>query len=198
MKQRLFFTVLILLSLAGCATKVERIKVDKVVDLSGRWNDSDAHMVSQGMIKDCLEGRWLTNFMKENGRNPTVIVGTVENNSSEHINASLFVKSLESELIKSGKVDFVASKVERPEVREERKDQQDGWTDPKTIKPIGKEVGADFMLRGSINTVTDDAKGKYVILYQVNLELVDMATNQVRWIEQTELKKLVSKTKYSL
>lgn len=198
MNYRILIAAMLAVSLAGCATKVERIQVDKVVDLSGRWNDSDARMVSQTMIKDCMAGQWLTDFMKTNGRNPTVIVGTVENNSSEHINAGVFVKSLESELIKSGKVDFVASKVERPEVREERKDQQDGWTDPKTIKPIGKEVGADFMLRGSINTVTDDASGKYVILYQVNLELVDMTTNQVRWLDQSELKKRVSKTKYSL
>lgn len=54
------------------------------------------------------------------------------------------------------------------------------------------------MLRGSINTVTDNASGKYVILYQVNLELVDLTTNEVKWLEQTELKKLVKKSKYSL
>jgi len=183
----------------GCSTtKVERIKVEEVVDLSGRWNDSDARMVSEEMIKNCLEGQWLTKFLQEKGHNPIVIVGTIENRSSEHINASVFVKSLESELIKSGKVEFVASSSERVEVRDERKNQQEGWTDPATIKPIGKEIGADFMLRGSINTVTDDTSGKYVILYQVNLELIDLTTNQVRWLEQTELKKLVKKSKYSL
>lgn len=198
MNKKLIYLSLILFFVTGCTTKVERIKVEKVVDLSGRWNDADARMVAQQMITNALQGSWLTNFMKEQGHNPTVIVGTVENRSSEHINSDIFVKSLENELIKSGKVDFVASKIERPEVREERKEQQGGWTDPKTIKPIGKEMGADFMLRGSINTVTDDTSGKYVVLYQVNLELVDMTTNQVKWLDQTELKKLVSKTKYSL
>ncbi len=192
-------SLMVAVFLIGCSTtKVERIDVEKTVDYSGRWNDSDARMVSKEMIEDCLNAQWLTNFLKENGRNPVVIVGTVDNRSSEHINADVFVKSLESELIKSGKVDFVASKTERPEVREERVDQQGEWTDPQTAKPMGKEVGADFMLRGSINTVTDDTSGKYVILYQVNLELIDMATNRVRWLEQTELKKLVKKTKYSL
>ena len=191
-----FLTVLTI----GCSTtKVQRVPVDKQVDLSGRWNDTDARLVSSQMIKNCLEGNWISEFNKTNGRDPVVIVGTIENKSSEHIESAVFVKSLEADLINSGKVVFVASKVERPEVREERVDQgKGGWTDPATIKAIGKETGADFMLRGSIFTVTDDTKGKYAILYQVNLELIDMTTNQVRWMEQTELKKIVQKSKYSL
>lgn len=186
--------------LTGCSTtKVERVPVEKQIDLSGRWNDTDARMVSSQMIKDCLEGNWINEFNKTNGRNPVVIVGSVDNKSSEHIEAAVFVKSLEAELINSGKVTFVASKTERPEVRDERVDQnKGGWTDPATIKAIGKETGADFMLRGSIYTVTDDTKGKYAILYQVNLELIDMTTNQVKWMDQTELKKIVQKSKYSL
>ena len=185
---------------AGCSTtKVERVPVDQQVDLSGRWNDTDARMVSSQMIKNCLEGNWSSAFNKKNGRDPVVIVGTVENKSSEHIEPAVFVKSLEADLINSGKVVFVASKVERPEVRDERVDQnKGGWTEPATIKAIGKETGADFMLRGSIHTVTDDTKGKYAILYQVNLELIDMTTNQVKWMDQAELKKIVQKSKYSL
>ena len=197
--RRNLFLFFLAIFMVGCGgTKVERIKVEQIVDLSGRWNDSDARMVAEQMIKNCLEGQWLTNYLKSNGRNPAVIVGTIDNRSSEHINTDVFIKSLESDLIKSGKVDFVASKGERGEVREERKEQHEGWTAPATIKPIGKEFGADYMLRGSLNTVTDDASGKYIILYQVNLELVDLTTNQVRWLEQTELKKLVKKSKYSL
>lgn len=196
------FAVLFMVAvfISGCSTtKVERVPVEKQVDLSGRWNDTDARMVSSQMIKDCLEGNWINEFNKANGRNPVVIIGTVENKSSEHIEPAVFVKSLEADLINSGKVTFVASKVERPEVRDERVDQnKGGWTDPETIKAIGKETGADFMLRGSIHTVTDDTKGKYAILYQVNLELIDMTTNQVRWMDQTELKKIVQKSKYSL
>ncbi len=186
--------------LMGCSTtKVERLKVEEVVDLSGRWNDTDAQMVSREMIGNCLVAAWLDSFVKQTGREPVVIVGTIENNSSEHINSAVFIKSLERDMINSGKVKFVASKPERPEVRDERKSQnEEGYSDPATIKPPRKEVGADFMLRGSINTVTDNASGKYVILYQVNLELVDLTTNEVKWLEQTELKKLVKKSKYSL
>jgi len=186
--------------LAGCSsTDVKRLPVQETVDLSGKWNDTDARLVSEQMIKDCLEKPWLSEFNKKTGQNPSVIVGNVENRSHEHIDAAVFVKSLESNLINSGKVVFVASKGERVPVREERKSQnEEGWTDPATIKPIGKETGADFMLQGSINSVKDEAKGQYIILFQINLELVDLTTNQIKWLGQTELKKSVKKTKYSL
>jgi len=184
--------------LIGCGTtKVDRIKVEETIDLSGRWNDSDARMVAEELIKNCLDGAWLNNFNKASGHNPTVIVGSVVNRSSEHINSSVFIKSLQKNLIDSGKLSFVASKDERAPIREERQDQRTGQTDPKTIKPTGKETGADFMLQGSINTVTDEIKGKSVTLYQVNLELIDLTTNQVSWLGQSQLKKLVKKTSYS-
>jgi len=200
MKFKLFYFVSTIILFAGCGgTTVQRVAVEQVVDYSGRWNDTDAQMVSKDMIKDCLEGKWLANFTAEKGQQPVVIVGTIENKSSEHINADVFIKSLESELISSGKVRFVADKGERLEVREERKDQQEsGYTDPKTIKPKRKEIGADFILKGTINAVVDETHGKYVVLYQVNLELIDLATNEIKWLEQTELKKLVTKTKYSM
>ena len=148
------------------------------------------------MIKDCLEGKWIGEFNKKFGKDPVVIIGPVVNRSHEHINTSVFIKSLERNLLNSGKIVFVAASDERLPVREERQDQHTGLTAPQTIKPIGQETGADFMLQGSLNTIKDEIKGRYVILYQVNLELVDLTTNQVSWLDQTEFKKSVRKTKF--
>lgn len=194
-----FLNLLLIFGLiAGCGTtKVERLKVEEAVDLSGHWNDTDARLVAEEMIKDCLASAWLSNFNKIASRKPVIIVGSIVNRTSEHINPSVLVKNLEKNLVDSGQATFVASRDERTFVREERQDQQGGQTEPQTIKPLGKETGADFLLQGSINTVTDEIKGKMVTFYQVNLELVDLTTNQVSWLGQTQLKKLVKKTGYS-
>ena len=58
-----------------------------------------------------------------------------------------------------------------------------------------RELGADFMLFGSINAIVDSKlKGKErVIFYQVNLELTDLATNEIVWIGEKKLKKHVKK-----
>ena len=67
----------------------------------------------------------------------------------------------------------------------------------KISKSFGKETGADFMLKGTINSVTDELKGKSVTLYQVNLELVNLTNNQVEWLGKKELKKYVAKSSFS-
>ena len=184
----------------GCSsTKITRVDREQKIDLSGSFNDYDAMLIAKDMVKDCLEKPWLSNFMAgHNGKIPAVIVGYVSNRSYEHINSQIFTKSLERELLNSGKVLFVASPEEREQIREERSDQQQGNTLPETIKKIGKERGADLLLIGSINALKDEVKGRYAILYQVNLELIDLESNDKMWIGQKEIKKLVEQKKFSL
>ncbi|MCB9771102.1 MAG: penicillin-binding protein activator LpoB [Candidatus Omnitrophica bacterium] len=189
-------TIMALVS-SGCAT-VKRVNVDKTVDLSGRWNDTDARTISKAMILDCTNQSWLPLFVGKQGRTPVVIVGDIKNQSSEHINTDIITKALEHSLINSGKVKFVASKMERGQVRDERNDQQKGETSPETMKRKGRETGADYMLIGSINSIKDETRGRYVIMYQVNLELVDLETNEKVWLGEDNIKKVVSKNKFSL
>lgn len=179
---------------AGCGRTVERINTNTVVDLSGYWNDVDSRLVAEEMVKDCLNRPWLTAFKTANKKEPVVIVGTVLNRSSEHIDSMVFTKDLERELLNSGLVKFVASKDERDEVRDERVDQAKNAR-AETASPKGNETGADFMLKGTINSVKDEVRGKYAVLYQVNLELINMRDNEKVWIGQKEIKKFVKSGK---
>lgn len=183
---------------SGCVTKVERVEVDRPIDLSGGWNDYDAQLVAEAMIDDALGKIWRGRFLDNAGRLPVVIVGGVENNTAEHINTNVFVKFIEKELLNSGEVVFVASPIERGQLRDERADQQKGFTDPATMAAIGKERGADFMMMGSINATHDVRKNKEVKFYQVNLEMINLSTNEKVWIGQKSLKKSVTKPRVSL
>jgi len=183
------------LLLASCASvKVERTESDEVIDLSGRWNDTDSRLVAEEMVKDSLSRPWIMNFVGKNGQNPVVIVGTVRNKSSEHIATEVFTKDIERELINSGRVRFVAAKDERADVRAEKKDQQIFAT-PETAKALAAETGADFMMQGQINSVTDAIEGKKVVLYQVDLELVNLESTEKVWIGSKEVKKFIKKSK---
>ncbi len=185
--------LLAVIAVAGCATKVTRTDVNKVTDFGGGWNDTDARMVAEQMIQDCLSGNWLNEFNKSSGRTPTVIVGLVKNKTFEHISSEVFIDDLERALTNSGKVQFVAAKDARQEIRDERADQQGGNTEPSTITEKGHETGADFILQGNINSIKDPVPGKYAVFYQVTLELVDLKTNQKKWLGQKEIKKIVER-----
>src|SRR5207244_7924942 len=73
--------------------------------------------------KEALVSPWLENYVRAKSRQPVVVVGTILNRSSEHINVQTFVTDLSRELTNSQKVTFVAGKGEREEVREERREQ---------------------------------------------------------------------------
>jgi uncharacterized protein (TIGR02722 family) len=178
--------------LSACATtpKVTRVDAGETIDLSGNWNDTDSRQVAEAMVKDSLARPWLSDFQSEKNTKPRVIVGLVGNKSSEHISTETFVKDLERELTNSGQVRFVASKDQREEVREERTDQAKNAS-LKTAKSMGQEYGADFMLKGQINTIDDQAGKQQLKYYQVELEMIDMLTNEKVWIGQKKIKKTV-------
>lgn len=179
----------------GCGgTKVERIAVDSVKDLSGEWNDTDSRLVSEEMIKDVVSAPWLTRHKSEGKKTPSLIVGEIKNLSHEHIPVKAFVADIERNLINAGNVEFVASKTERQEIREERKDQ-DLNSAEESRKAMGKELGADYMLKGEINTIIDVEGKTQVKFYQVDLTLISLADNRKVWVGQKKIKKLVEKGK---
>ncbi len=182
----------LLLLLAGCGTSVERMESGEVKDLSGAWNDTDSRLVSEEMIQDVLARDWLPDFTRMNKKKPAVIVGEVLNLSHEHLNVNTFTADMERALINSGKVQFVASRTERGEVREERKDQ-DLHAAEATRKPAGQEYGADYMLKGTINTIIDTSGSSQVRYYQVDLTLISLKDNVKAWVGQKKIKKLVKR-----
>ena len=182
--------------LFACSTSVERVETNLVKDVSGSWNDTDAQMVAQEMITDCLQAGWYNKFVSKTSKEPVVIVGTVSNKTNEHINTGVFVEEMQRALINSGKVEFVASNEERGEIRTERL-EQDEFASEETRKAFGKEVGADFMLSGVLNSVIDREGSRAVVFYQANLKLINVETNQIVWNGQKQIKKYVKRSKTS-
>ncbi|MFH0733929.1 MAG: penicillin-binding protein activator LpoB [bacterium] len=194
----IIFLLVLVSFFQGCGPSrtVTRIGTDEVVDLSGRWNDTDSRLTAEQMIKGLLERPWDDEFQTTNGRKPAVIVGTVRNLSSEHIETGIFIKDIERELVNCGRVKFVATKEERVEIRDERTDQQSFATE-ETAKGLANETGADFMLKGSIKSQTDAVDGQEIKYYQVDLELINLENNEKVWIDSKKIKKNVEKSSSS-
>jgi len=187
-----FFLSLLFLVACGGGKKVSRIDPNAVVDLSGRWNDTDSRLVADEMIKDCLSRPWYNNMYQQKGANPTVVIGKVRNKSHEHINIETFIKDMERALINSGTVDFVANAAMRDELRDEIASQAGNATE-ETRKDAGQEIGADLMLTGSLNSIIDQDGGEQVIFYQIDLELIDLQSHRKVWIGDKKIKKYISR-----
>ena len=100
------------------------------------------------------------------------------------------LRSYGSEMSDAHKLDLIE------ELRDERADQGKFASD-ETIRKFGREQGADFILIGTVDSVLDMDDGEEVRFYQVDLTLVDIETNEKVWIEQHEIKKYVTRSRYS-
>lgn len=190
----MILTALFLISCSTTTTQVQRTSVDNIPDYSGRWNENDNRLVSEQMTMEMLSSPWLPNFRSEYGRKPVLIVGNISNLSSEHIETQSFIKTMEAQITNSGKASIVASSREREDVRNERLEQQ-SYASDETTKALAQETGADLMLQGSIKSVRDAVEGKAVITYQIDLELVNLETNEKLWISSMPISKIISRDK---
>lgn len=171
---------------------VERVDTDKVIDLTANWNDSDSQIVAQNMVANLLGSAWIDDFSED--RNPVLVLGPIENETSEDISIPLLSKDFEAALVNSGRVDIVANSYERASVRGERVDQQTNASE-ETMKRMAQESGADYMLLGNLTSNVQETVDQKVTFYQVSMELVDLESNKKVWIGNEKIKKIADKMK---
>lgn len=192
LSSQIFVLLLVASLFGGCAKKVvTRIDPNQQVDLSGRWNDTDSKLTAEAMMKDVLSRPWLTNFTKAKGKQPVVIVGIISNKTDEYIQPETFINDMQRELINSGMVRIVQNSVLREAMRKERGDQQQ-FSSPETAKKFGKELGADFMMFGTLINTPDQEGKRKLNVYQVDLTLADMETNELVWSGNKKIKKFIT------
>ena len=196
---KVFYLFLLTILTISCASdpKVTRIDSASTTDLSGEWNDTDSRLVAETMTQDLLNKPWYTRATSISGIIPTIVVGSINNLSHEHINAVTFTTDIEKALINSGLVELVASPEQRIQVRDERSGQ-DVHASEETRKRAGQEIGADLILQGSINTIIDADKESQIRFYQVDLELIEIETTKKVWIGQKKIKKQIGKDRVRL
>ncbi|MCD4701280.1 MAG: penicillin-binding protein activator LpoB [Candidatus Aegiribacteria sp.] len=193
---KILLTSAVIALIAGCGGReVTRTDPDTVTDLSGYWNETDAHMVADSMIVQCLDGRWLTDFSVATSRGeypskPVIVVGGIYNQSSEHINTDIFMNAIEQAFLESGEIQIAAGGASRGEVRSEREDQII-FASPATAAAFGHEIGADFVMTGSVGSIVDEEDDTRSIYYQISLELIDVETALKSWIGSLEIKKMI-------
>lgn len=195
MKKNLLHVV-VLFSMAlfifGCASRtVTRVSPDEQIDLSGRWNDTDSRLVAEKMVMQFLNSPRYQSYTSDAGHTPAIIVGYINNKTSEHIDSDNYVKKFEMEIFNSGLADLVESAEFRERLREERADQQE-FASPESAAQWGRELGADLMLFGTMTSETDAYNKRKVVNYITTLYLTDIETNRRVWYGQEEIKKYIT------
>jgi uncharacterized protein (TIGR02722 family) len=171
---------------------------NKVEIVDDKWNDSDARLSGEEMIRSALAKRWLVEFGRENqGKRPFVLVDDFENRTSEQIDTKAIFEAVRNELINSGKVRFLDG-AQRQKILEEYKYQQSGVVKQGAAKGPGKQQSADFFLVGSLSSIVSEADGYKTVTYQVEMRLTNIESSEIVWTEVKKIKKQFRKSKFGL
>ena len=180
-----------IIGLAGCSSySVKRVSLDTSGNVTSRWTDTDARATAKKMIDKALTAPWLSRFTDSNNRRPVVEIGEIINRSDQAINTRLFMNHFQDALIDSGKVVFVtASEAHRNQASYERYYQM-RHSRASTLHPPGRQMGADILFTGSINSFGATRGEKTVRYYETHLKAIDLRTNEIVWASQYQVKKI--------
>jgi len=183
--KKIAIVLCVFLLLSSCeTTKVKRVESGTQKELSGYWNAVDVKIVCETLVNDCLSSARVNQEIKARGnKKPVVVVGKFKNASDEHIDTEIITSIMENVIFNSGKLDFVAGGDTRNNLRAEKQDQQSNASEA-TASALGKEIGADFMMTGSVRTIVDRDGNRSVRTYFVTAELTNIETNARMWMGQ--------------
>ena len=188
------------LALAAC-TSVQYDDPDKVETLTIDFGSTDLKTLASAMVDSLLAAPGLAYINHEGkGDDKRIIVYTagVNNRTSEHIDTTGITDSIRTSLLKSGRFRLAASAQGQDDLAEQVRFQQgSGRVDPTQAKAFGKQIGADVVLLGNLRSI-EKGKPRSVesggtkkddVWYQFVLELTNIETGEIIWMEEKDIRK---------
>lgn len=185
-------------ALAGCGkrgfTKGEYDKdVESVNLLNDQWSESDMQaavksLVSSAMVHPVIAGAKTP---------PIVMVTRLQNKTSEHIETQSVTDMIQVELMKSGKVQFVDAAA-REDIAKEYEYNESGMVSKETKKGKGKQIGADLIMNGRVESITQEVGKDKTVYYKVTMNMTNLSTGLIVWTDQKQIRKVYRKKRIGL
>ena len=172
--------------LAACAgQRVSYQDPTKVETVTEDFGSTDLQSIAERMVNSLVRHPVIAN-----GNRPVVQVSTVKNKTTEHIDTKSISDKIRTALIKTGMVRFSAVSDANREILENLEYQSEsGVVSKKTAKGVGKQIGADYLLYGEIDSIVKRASGTTDVYYKITLNLVDVETGIIEWSDEKEIRK---------
>lgn len=179
----------VLLFSTGCGgptafTKGSYDDPTRVELLDDKFNESDMQQMAETVIRAMVACKFVANAPKP----PVVTMERVANRTEEHIDTVSMTNKIQTALINSGKVRFV-DKEQREAISDEVNYQAAGNVTGPTAKKHGQQIGADYMLSGSLSTNIQQVGGDKFVYYKLTMKLTNLETSTIDCTEEKELRK---------
>lgn len=145
--------------------------------LDDKFNEADMQQITRTMVASLL------NCQKVTERTPTVVLGSVQNQTSEHLNLDAVMDQIQTQLVKSNRFVMIdrpgRSDIEQEEAYQQIKDQ---YTKTSPAKP-------NYIITGAISSNVQEVGKNKQVYYKMNLNLTSMSSTAIVCAEEKELRK---------
>jgi penicillin-binding protein activator len=151
--------------------------------VTNEFGSTDLQLIAEKMTRSLLESQVTAN-------RPFVTLSAVRNKTSEYIDTKNIMNSIQTALLRSGRVRFTRSIDEmQPGVDELQRQNQSGLYKKSSAAKTGNMQGARYSLEGEITSIVKQNSSVKDVFYKFTLKLYDVEEGTVEWQEEEEIRK---------
>lgn len=175
--------------LTGCAAfraSTTDLDVNKTQHVRSTYDFSDLRTLSQAVADELLASP----FLGDKSPAPIMMIAGVQNRTGRYVDTKGLTDKMRTLLFQSGKVQFV-NEARREDLLKEQGYQAANAT-PETQTAVGKQLGAKYMLSGSLIEMQETSprqvrvsKQEYTY-YKLTMEVTDLESGLLAWTTEKE------------
>lgn len=192
---------LLSLTALGACSSIGYDDPNKVETVNLEFGSTDLQSIADKMVQSLLSSpglQYIDHSGKGDDKRVVLYTGNVNNRTGEHIDTSSITDTIRTALLKSGRFRLAASNQGQDELGSQvRFQMESGRVDPNLIRQFGKQIGADAVMYGNLRSIEKERQrslesgGKKTedVYYKFTLEVVNIETSEVIWMEEKEIRK---------
>ena len=184
-----------LLLSAGCAAfraSTADVNVEDRAHFGSTYDYTDMRFLTEEVANELLASP----FLNDQPQPPIMMIAGVQNRTLDHRDLKALTDRVRTMVFQSGKAQFV-NESRREELLQEQ-GYQAAQATPETQVAVGRQLGAKYMLSGSLIEMQDTSKKQVRIskqqrnYYKLTIEITDLETGLMAWTTEKEFARQAS------
>jgi uncharacterized protein (TIGR02722 family) len=195
-----FKTIMLCISSAmlvnGCSSNptVTYVNPNTVDTTSIGFNSTDLQTTAKSMVDQMLSFPPIIQLTQNS--TPVLFVDTLTNSTSDFIDTQAITDTITTELIQSGKFQFVDMTKVNTIKNQLNYQNKSGMVNPATAAKLGQQIGAQYMLYGDIASINAMNSNQQSLYYQITMKLLNVQTGIIVWQGQQQIRKVAQRSTF--
>jgi len=180
---------------SGCAAfraSTTDVDVTQEKHMKSTYDYSDMRNITESVVNELVASPFLTSQTTP----PIMIIAGVQNRTARYVDTKPLTDRMRTLLFQANKVQFV-NESRREELLKEQGYQAANAT-PETQVAVGKQLGAKYMLSGSLSEMEETSPRQVRVstqqlnYYKLTIEVTDLETGMLKWTTEKEFARQAS------